>query len=191
MNKLTIIIAFLCGIIIDSNPLNANPNKDSTQVENYMHSIDFCPLSPVMGIYAIHYTRKISPKSEILAGPSYMRIQHEGIGHTNAPGFIVGYRRYFWRNLHMDYQLMPMWDRYYEMNEDKTYPVGFDLWNEFRLGYVFDFKIKELPVFLNVQWPLGFIIYSDGSAKPESFKSHAKENPLFYFPPFFFLGVRF
>jgi len=191
MKQLIISIALLFGIIIGSNPLNANTEKDSTQVENYINSIDFCPLSPVMGIYAIHYTRKISPKSEIIAGPSYVRIQHENIGHTNAPGFIVGYRRYFWRNLHVDYQLMPMWDRYYEMNEDKTYPVGFDLWNEFRLGYSFDFRVSEVPFFLNVQWPLGFIIYSDDSAKPESFKNHAKENPLFYFPPFFFFGVRF
>lgn len=191
MNQLTIIIALLCGIIIDSNPLSATSGKDSTQIEHYMHSIDFCPLSPVLGIYAIHYMRKINPRSEILIGPSYMNIAYEDIGHTNAPGFIVGYRRFFWKNLHMDYQLMPMWDRYYEMNEDKIYPVGFDLWNEFRLGYAFDFLISEVPFFLNVQWPLGFILYSDSDAKPESFKQHARKHPLFYFPPFFFVGVRF
>ena len=191
MKPFIISIALFCGILVRINLSHAEISRDSTRTKVYRHAVDFCPLSPVLGIYAIHYTRKISPRSEIIAGPSYMNIKYEDIGHTNAPGFIVGYRRYFWKNLHMDYQLMPMWDRYYEMNEDKTYPVGFDLWNEFRLGYSFDFSISNLPLFLNVQWPLGFILYSDSGAKPESFKQHAREHPLFYFPPFFFVGVRF
>lgn len=69
--------------------------------------------------------------------------------------------------------------------------MGFDLWNEFRLGYVWDFQVGSIPAFINVQWPFGFALYSDGSAKPESFKQHVKENPFFDFPPMFFLGVRF
>lgn len=180
-------------IVIISLCIPLYPKSENIQRENeiYKNSVDTCPMSPLMGIYAIHYCRKISPSDELILAPSYMNIKHEGIGHTDAPGFIVGYRRYLWKNLHIDYQLMPMWDRYYEENEDKKYPVGFDLWNEFRLGYSFDFDIGSAPLFLNVQWPLGFIIYSDSAAKPESFKEHAKENPLFYFPPFFFVGFRF
>ena len=75
-------------------------------------------------------------------------------------------------------------------NENKTYPTSFDLWNEFRLGYVFDFKIKNLSLFLNLQIPLGFALYSDPKGKSEAFKQNAKENPLFYIP-LFFIGIRF
>ena len=164
---------------------------DSTIVKTYRHSIDLCPISPFIGIYAIHFCYKVSPKNELIVAPSYMNINYENIGHTNAPGIIVGYRRYLWRNLHIEYQLMPMWDKFYEENEDKTYPVGFDLWNEFRLGYAFDFKIRKVPFFLNVQWPFGFALYSDTNGKPESFKKFAEANPFYYYPPLFFLGIRF
>jgi hypothetical protein len=191
MKRIRLMIFFFLVTILGSSNLYSQTVKDTTDHKRYRHSIDFCPISPLIGIYAIHYSYKITPKNEIIVAPSYMNIKYEDIGHTNAPGFIVGYRRYLWRNLHIDYQLMPMWDQFYEQNEDKTYPVGFDLWNEFRLGYAFDFKINKVPLFLNIQWPFGFALYSDPDGKPESFKQHAEENPFFYFPPLFFLGIRF
>lgn len=188
MKKIICISLLLCALLQVTIAFSQT-GKDSTGY--YKHAVDFCPLSPVIGIYAVHYGFHFTPRDELIVAPSYMRIHHKDIGHTNAPGFIVGYRRYLWKKLHVDYQLMPMWDRYYEENEQKQYPVGFDLWNEFRLGYQFDFAVGNMPLFLNVQWPLGFILYSDDSAKPESFKDYAREHPLFYFPPFFFLGLRF
>jgi hypothetical protein len=156
----------------------------------FRHSLDFSPLSPLFNIYAIHYCYKITPSSELIAGPLYMNIPYKDIGHTNAPGFILGYRRYIWKSLHIDYQLMPGWDRFYEENERKTYR-GFDLWNEFRLGYSWDFTVGSLPLFVNVQWPFGFALYSDPDGKPESFKKHAKEEPFFYYPAMVFVGIRF
>lgn len=166
-------------------------SADTPTHKEYKNSIDTCPMSPMFKIYAIHYCRKITDHSELIAGPYYANIHYKDIGNTNAPGFIVGYRHYFWKALHLDYQLMPQWDHFYEKNENKTYPLGFDLWNEFRLGYVWDFKVASVPAFINVQWPFGFILITDDSAKPQSFKDHAKDNPFFYFPPMFFLGVRF
>ncbi len=177
---------FLVGL--DGSPLFAQAPESSPVV--YNNSVDFCPLSPMINIYAIHYCRRLTPRSEVIVGPSYMRISYEDIGHTDAPGFIVGYRHYLWKNLHIDYQLMPMWDRFYDTEAEKRY-YGFDLWNEFRLGYSWDFKVGKIPAFFNLQWPFGFALYSDPDGKPESFKKHAEENPLFYFPPLFFLGVRF
>ena len=143
-----------------------------------------------MNIYAIHYCRRVTPRSETILGPLYARIPYEDIGHTDAWGFIAGYRRYVWKSFHIDYQLMPMWDHFYEENEDKRY-YGFDLWNEFRFGYTWDFAVKRTPAFVHFQWPLGFALYSDPDGKPESFKDHAEEHPVFYFPPMFFMGIRF
>ncbi len=170
--------------------LKAQQQNTSTK-QNYRHSLDSCPMSPLFKIYAIHYCYRITANSEIIAAPYYANIHYKNIGNTDAPGFIVGYRRYLWKTLHIDYQLIPQWDHFYEKNEDKRYPLGFDLWNEFRLGYVWDFKIGNLPMFINVQWPFGFALYSDDDAKPESFKKHAEDHPFFYFPPMFFVGVRF
>ncbi len=165
-------------------------NSDSLKTD-YKFSVDFCPMSPLFKIYAVHLCYKLDKNDELIVAPYYANIHHKGIGNTNAPGFIVGYRRYLWKSLHVDYQLMPQWDRYYSSIEDKTYPLGFDLWNEFRLGYVFDFKIVQTPCFINCQWPFGFALYSDPKGKPESFKKMANENQFFYFPPMFFVGVRF
>jgi hypothetical protein len=53
-----------------------------------------------------------------------------------------------------------------KINEDKTHPLGFDLWNEFRRGYIRDFRIGAQQLFINAQWPFGFAVYSDDSAKP-------------------------
>lgn len=177
--------------LFNSTFIQAQNDNNLIDFKKRDQSIDLCPISPLIGIYAIHYTHKITPKNAVIIGPSYMKIVYENIGHTNAPGIIIGYRRYVWKNLHIDYQLMPMFDRYYEMNENKYYPWGFDLWNEFRLGYEFDFNIGKAPLFLNIQWPLGFALYSDPKGKPESFKIKAKENPLFFFPPLFFVGLKF
>ena len=180
----------LIFMMIISTGVFTQATEHLTDTVRYKHSLDFFPLSPVIGIYALHYGYRFTPKDEFIISPTYMRIQYPSIGHTNAPGFLIGYRRYLWKNLHVEYQIMPMWDRFYDLNENKTYPTSFDLWNEFRLGYVFDFKIKNIPLFLNLQIPLGFALYSDPKGKSEAFKQNAKENPLFYIP-LFFLGTRF
>lgn len=165
--------------------------SETVDTDSLKQSIDLCPMSPLFRIYAVHYSYRVTPVSEIIVGPYYANIQFPDIGNTDAPGFILGYRHYIWNSIHIDYQLMPQWDRFYEKNERKKYPLGFDLWGEFRLGYVYDFTIAGTPTFINVQWPFGFALYSDDSAKPESFKKKVRENPYFYFPPLFFLGIRF
>lgn len=190
MQQNTNLILCLVFVLLISTKLMAQATKQPKDTIRYKHSLDFFPLSPAIGIYALHYGYRFTTKDEFIISPSYMRIRYPNIGHTNAPGFILGYRRYLWKNLHVEYQLMPMWDRFYAMNEDKTYPTSFDLWNEFRLGYVFDFKIKNIPLFLNLQIPLGFALYSDPQGKSDAFKKHAQENPLFYIP-LFFIGTRF
>lgn len=164
---------------------------DSTSTDGLKNALDLCPMSPLFKIYAIDYTYKITPRSEIIAGLYYANIHYKDIGNTNAPGFIVGYRQFIWKSLHIDYQLVPQWDHFYEKNENRHYPQGFDLWNEFRLGYSWDFQVGNIPAYINVQWPFGFALYSDDNAKPESFKQHVKDNPFFYFPPMFFVGIRF
>jgi hypothetical protein len=178
-------------LVLALGPSTLAAQRNGPPPSESKNALELSPMSPLFKIYALIYARRVTPNSEILIGPLYTNIHYEDIGNTDARGFIVGYRRNVWRALHVDYQVMPQWDHFYEKNEDRTYPIGFDLWNEFRLGYGLEFRAGPVPAYVNVQWPFGFALYSDDSAKPESFERHADENPFFYFPPMLFAGVRF
>ncbi len=181
----SVIIAILaiCSATLDAQVVE----KTNFEIQ-HRHTVDFCPVSPMFGIWGAHYTYKLTPKDELITGVSYMNIKFEGIGETNSPALIFGYRRYLWKSLHVEYEIWPCYDDFWESNEKKYYS-GFDIWNEFRVGYIFDFKVSGVPMFVNVQWPFGFGLY--GSNKPDSFWNFQKDNKFFYFPPLVFLGLRF
>jgi hypothetical protein len=147
-------------------------------------------MSPFINIYAVYYNYLFSKSDEGLIGPVYLSIPYEDIGRSHAVGIIIGYRRYFFENFSVEYQLMPSYDHFYEENEDKYYN-SFDLWNEFRIGYKFDFSISALPCYVSIQWPFGFALYSGN--KPQSFKDYADEgdNRFFYKAILIFVGFRF
>jgi hypothetical protein len=161
--------------------------QDSIQLKELKHSIDLSPISPFINIYGIHYNYHFNPKDELILGLAYMNIQYE-FGNTNSPSLVIGYRRYLWRNLHIEYEVWPSYDNFYEKNEQKYYK-SFDVWNEFRLGYQFNFKIAEIPLYTSIQWPFGFGLYA--SNKPLSFKEYQKDNRFFYQFPLLFVGVKF
>lgn len=176
-------------VLLGLSILSAQAQKygENTKIQ-HRHSIDIFPFAPLIDIYGIHYIYQLTPKDELIIGFSYMNIKFDGIGETNSPALILGYRRYLWKNLHVEYEIWPSYDDFYEYNEKKYYS-GFDIWNEFRIGYIFDFKVSNLPFFVNVQWPFGFGLY--GSNKPDSFWEFEKENKFFYFPPLIFVGLKF
>jgi hypothetical protein len=58
--------------------------------QEYGNSLDFCPMSPISKIYAIHYCRRITPNSGIIAGPHDANIRCKDTGNADAPGFIAG-----------------------------------------------------------------------------------------------------
>lgn len=180
-----LILTIIC-LILSSAPLF------SGQQMEYRHALETSPISPILqaadkGIWGIHYCYHLTPKDELITGLAYMNI-HFDFGHTNSPALIFGYRRYLWKKWHLEYQLWPSYDKFYEKNEDKYYE-SFDIWNEFRFGYQFDFEVKEKATFVSVQWPFGFGLYA--SNKPESFKENEKDNPFFYHFPVIFVGIRF
>ena len=179
-----IIFAALLGLSVTVYCQSAD---STTGNRAHNSAIDLCPVSPLFKIYAVQYSYRMSGRSEIVLGLDYTNIYYENVGNTNAGGIILGYRHYLWNNLHVEYQLWPTWDNFYEKNEMKYYR-SLDLYNEFRLGYQWDFSISDVPFYVNLQWPFGFGLYA--SNKPQSFKDKEKKDPFFYFPPLFFLGVR-
>lgn len=142
------------------------------------------------GIWGVKYEYAVTSRDEIKFGLAYMNIHFEE-GNTNSPGLILGYRRFLWKSLYAEYELWPCYDEFYEKSENKYYK-GFDLWNEFRVGYQINFKIRNIPLLLNVTWPFGFGLYSTN--KPESFYERMNKSfgdKYFYQFPLLFVGVKF
>ena len=161
----------------------------------YRHAVETSPISPLLqaidkGIWGIKYEYALSEKSELKLGLAYMNIYFEE-GNTNSPALILGYRRFLKWSFYLEYELWPGYDQFYEKNEDKYY-YGFDLWNEFRIGYIIDYPIHSIPTFVNFAWPFGFGLYS--SNKPDSFYDRMNQNfgsKYFFHFPLIFIGVRF
>jgi hypothetical protein len=159
---------------------NAAPSDPGR--EQHHHELSASPLSPLLNIYVLQYSYRFAPRTEVMAGASYMNIQFD-FGETRAPGIIVGLRHYLWRGLHFEYQLWPAYDWFYEKYEDETYE-GFELWNEARLGYRFDIPLSDaLALTVTPQWAVGFGLYM--GEKPERFKDKVRLNPFFGFPLLF------
>lgn len=178
-------ICLLSGILFQTHLIFAE--YDSTSTNGYEHSIDFSPISPLINIYGIHYNYHFTPKDELIFGLAYMKI-HYDFGNTNSPALVFGYRRYLWRNLHIEYQIWPCYDNFYDKSEDKYYQ-SFDIWNEFRFGYQFNFDIKGIPFYTSIQWPFGFGLFA--SNKPKSFTDFEKDHRFFYQFPLWFIGFKF
>lgn len=186
--------ALVCLICLNATLLFSQTNTDVSS-PNCKHSIETSPLSPLLqmadkGIWGLKYEYAWTPKDELKLGLAYMNIYFDE-GNTNSPGLILGYRRFVWKKLYVEYELWPCYDAFYEKNED-TYYYGFDLWNEFRIGYQFNFHIKEFPMFVNVAWPFGFGLYSTN--KPDSFYDRMNQSfadKYYYQFPLLFVGFKF
>lgn len=150
------------------------------------HTIEISPFSPFLKIYAIQYNFLVTKKSELMLGFAYANIEYDE-GRSHAPTLILGYRQFLWNGFHLEYQLWPAYNDYFETTEKKYYS-GFELWNEFRTGYQFGFKIGGVHLTVTPQLLCGFGIFPGN--KPDSFMKAVKEEPVFIYPNIF-LGVKF
>jgi len=172
--------------------LTAAPALAQTKVESgaplEKGAIEFSPVSPFIGIYAAQYVRHVATRTDLILGFAYVNIEYDQ-GQSHAPTGILGVRQYFWRGAHLEYQLWPSYNWYYE-NVEQRYYNGAELWNEFRPGYTFDFRLGRAPMFVNLQYLIGFGLYGDQS-KPQSWKDQRDREGELYTAPMVFLGWRF
>lgn len=152
----------------------------------YRHTLETSPMSPIFRIYGVQYAYHVTRKDELMLGLVFANIKYDK-GQSHAPTLILGYRRYLWKELHVEYQLWPAYNNYYERIEQKYYR-GFELWNELRIGYRIHFTFLGVPLVLTPQILGGFGLYQGN--KPDSFKKQVQEEPLFIYPNVF-IGVRF
>jgi hypothetical protein len=159
-------------------------NLHAQSMTEHRHMIETYPIMAFVGIYSVQYSYRITEKNEIIVGLAYVNVDvndRDGIavGQLNAPTLPVGFRRYLWRNAHVEYQLWPAFNNYYDRIGGRYYP-GFDLYNEVRAGYRLDFRIGRAPLFTNLQWVYGFGIYPGN--KPENFHKAVEDAPPFHVP---------
>jgi hypothetical protein len=178
-----------CGVVFTAGAAAAqSPETTSQDARGETGAIEFSPVSPFIHIYAVQYARRLGAKDELLLGLAYANIKYDR-GRSHAPTGIVGYRRYLWKKAHLEYQLWTSYNWYYE-NVERRYYEGAELWNEFRPGYTFDFRVGGTPVFVNVQYLIGFGLYGDES-KPQSWKDQRDREGELFMAPMVFMGWRF
>jgi len=191
MKKTTILKLSAILVLLMNSPLFGSEETEET----YKHTIETSPISPLLqmanaGIWGIKYEYALTPKDELKFGLSYMNIYFPE-GNTDSLSLILGYRRFLWKGLYTEYELWPGYDNFYEKNENRYYP-GFDLWNEFRIGYQFIFPFNSWAITLNIAWPFGFGIYSTN--KPQSFYDRMNRSfadKFFFQFPLIFTGIQF
>lgn len=181
-----LILFILVTLLFYKSNIYGQSMENTDETHKNKHSIDISPISPFVKIYAIQYSYLFLKKNQIMLGFAYVNVKYVE-GRSHAPTLIVGYRRFIWKDLHLEYQLWPAYNNYYEINEKKYYS-GFELWNEFRVGYQIDFKIGNMPFFVNPQILGGFGLFPGN--KPDSFIKNMKAEPVFIYPNIF-VGLSF
>lgn len=156
-------------------------------VPKFRHALEITPMMPFFGIYSLQYGYRLTPHDELLAGAAYTHIELVKLGKTHAPTLTAGYRRYLWRDLHLEGQLWSSYDHFHFYPENAYYP-GFDLYGELRLGYKFDVSPAGIPSFINLQLVYGSGIFAQN--KPAALLEAAAKEPPFIVPVIFF-GYKF
>jgi hypothetical protein len=101
------------------------------------------PFLPEVGIYRIQLTRKIKPKSDIIIG-AYIRpnVKHNIVEKIDEYMFVIGYRKYFWKGLHVEAKSNIGNARGTKNKIDGKDYNNFSWFWEANAGYKFDFAKK-------------------------------------------------
>lgn len=155
-------------------------------------SVETFPIMAAFGVYSLQYVYDWTENDSLILGLAYVNStvsnqKNEVIGQFFAPTIPIGYRRYLLGNFHVEYQLWPAYNCYFDKTEDKFYN-GFDLYSELRAGYRLDLKFGNTPFFLNLQYVYGIGLIPGN--KPESFIKVAEESPPFHVPSIS-VGIKF
>jgi hypothetical protein len=111
-------------------------------------------------IYMAQFAYHIGENSEFLFGPCFQnwKDQGEAKGRAHAYTLVLGYRQYFWKNLHAEAELFPAYNSFDSSVDGKTYN-GFEVWIEYRVGWKFEFEVGGRTLFITPQPGLGHALY--------------------------------
>jgi len=121
---------------------------------SYKFGIEIFPQVAFFRIYSAQVVYEMTKNDHLIIGFTYLNNYYpnkkNAIGQFFAPTIPIGYRRYLWKNFNIEGQLWPAYNFYMDLTQNKLYK-GFDLAASVRFGYRFDFIIKQLPFYTNIQ----------------------------------------
>jgi hypothetical protein len=178
------IYALLIGLNFCFSQASTNSNEDRIDAI-YSNSIAIKPIDLFVSIYAIQYERQFDKNNEGIIGIYYLQSQADSLypGTYRLITPMVGYRRYLWKELHIEYVLMPGC-AIYDDNSEGTRSTSFEIWNELHCGYRFQFSLLKTQMFINPQVLFGFCLYR--SNQPNSFRI-IDEDPENFIPNQFYI----
>jgi hypothetical protein len=121
-------------------------------------SIETSLTFPIARIYMAKASYRASEASEWGMGAAFQNWKNTDVapmGQANAWTVLLSYRRYLWRNLHVEGELWPAYNRFESYVDDQRYS-GFELWVEYKIGYAFDIGSRFR---LNVQPGIGHALW--------------------------------
>src|SRR5271157_2744798 len=114
--------AFILALFLCSPNLYCQQNESDTNSSRFQNSFAIRPIDLFLSIYSIQYERQLYSKNEMILGLYYLRTN----ANSTYPGFyqlsspILGYRRYLWEGLHLEYLLLPGYAMYDDTNQKRT-----------------------------------------------------------------------
>jgi len=195
MLTLSLNVQYLSGQQYDNISSNSTyhnkTNQQTDKVVNNNERRNSLEIGPDYDIYFIQFCRKFSSHDEIVLGVSYLNSSIGNLlgypGDEQLYALEFGYRRYLWRNLHIEFQILPQYVTCNDTIVQKSYN-GFGLASEIRLGYLFNFNIFDVPFYINFQWFCGYYLCNP---KPQSFKEVDGGSCYISPVPMFLVGIRF
>ncbi len=121
------------------------------------------PFLQEVGIFRIQATRKITPNAYLLVG-AYIRpnVKHNIVEKINENLFIIGYRQYFWKGLHVEAKSNIGYARGTKNKIDGKDYNNFSWFWEANAGYKFNIKKKQFStIYLIPQFGILSSISSD------------------------------
>lgn len=116
---------------------------------------------PINRIYMVNMAYNISKKNEVLLGFAFQNWKNETKkprGQAHAYTLVAGYRYYLWKGLNLEIMLFPAFNNFNSYVDNKWYH-GFEAWNEYRIGYKYEWNINSRKVYINIQPGIGHALY--------------------------------
>jgi hypothetical protein len=168
-------------LLLLATPLAASAQEHEAERPGTGWSVGTSLTYHIVRIYPLHINYRHSESGEFFFGPAYQGWQ-SGTITAHAYTLLVGYRHYLRRNLHVELELWPAWNRLHSSVTDSHYP-GWELWAEPKEGYKFHLTRN---LYLHPNPGVGFGIFRTN--RPPRFGEDV-DTPIFV--PQLILGWRF
>ena len=153
----------------------------------YKNAIDF---GPGGDIYFFNYSRLVAEDTELVGGLIYQNTAI--LDAFDYPGSLeiwaldLGVRRYVWRTLHFQADVIPQFLTAKETG-GSLITRGFHMSAEVRAGFNVDFSLMQRPFYITFQFFAGYMVVD---ARPSDFVRVV--SPFYVSPiPLFVVGTRF